>query len=458
MNTPTTLFKPGFLEFYRQSHFSDVTILTKNKCYRAHRLVLAFSSKFFASMLLSDFKETNTAMIDLCKISDPYNIFPEILKTIYSGKIDLTQQKVVPLLAMADALMIKILHDKCMEFISTSLNKSNALSFLMDAIELNQESIAQTCLKVLASSFLHICDHTDFARLDGAYFLQLVTHPRIAVKNEWKLYKVILNWCESNNIQPYAKADNKTSSLLMDLMKSVRFYYLTLEQLIQASVCPYVPHYLLVDPLLARLAALESPKISLPSKLLYEPRLSCGIRFEIEDVDKPKGIIYWLGTQEGTAPWANPASKGIVTIHASSIERGNPHNLVDVEPQELWTQDVPASWLSIDLGKFRVLPHAYMLRHGGNYRADSLRNWDFQGSVDGKSWVALKRHSNDSTLSAPFAVKTFSVDNVSTPYQCFRIIQTGHNSSTHNFLVLSGIELYGELWSAEALQNGRLDE
>jgi hypothetical protein len=31
-------------------------------------------------------------------------------------------------------------------------------------------------------------------------------------------------------------------------------------------------------------------------------------------------------------------------------------------------------------------------------------------------------------------------------FRHFRILQTGHNSSNHNFLVLSGIEIYGELY------------
>jgi hypothetical protein len=131
--------------------------------------------------------------------------------------------------------------------------------------------------------------------------------------------------------------------------------------------------------------------------------------------------------------------------------RGQPQFLVDETPQELWTGDVPASWLAMDLIHFKVLPRAYTLRHGGNYRADSLRNWDFQGSNDGKNWTTLRRHTGDETINGPFDVKTFSVDDCEKPFRLFRIIQTGHNSSGRNFLVLSGLELYGELWSLGAL-------
>jgi hypothetical protein len=55
-----------------------------------------------------------------------------------------------------------------------------------------------------------------------------------------------------------------------------------------------------------------------------------------------------------------------IRVSGSSIERGNPAELVSRQPSELWTKDVPASWFMIDLGKGRsVIPTHYTLRHGG---------------------------------------------------------------------------------------------
>lgn len=581
------LFRPGFLEYYRQGHFSDVTILTQTRTYKAHRMVLAFSSEFFEAMLLGEFQETQTSVIDLRDTFDPRDIFPEVLRMMYSGRVDITQSTAVPLLAMSDVLLISAIQNKCNEYIATHMNKKTALNFLLQATELHQERLAQQCIKVLACNFLHICDDTNFSGLDLEHFVKLICHPRLAVKNEWTLFTVIMRYLES--YQKKSKSNSKSkdeslelnsehqrrkeiessersesssdlfgsvssaaekiisnndtltsinsgfsdeeSELILALLKNVRFFFFTYDQLLQASQAPLVPKQLLVAPLLARLQQFESPKSPIPVDTQYAMRLSCGIQFEVSmpplapiatssslssisppvssgsttpssastqnpltlstsssstsstafsgnslsssatiplTKDKPiavnpippvlpqpeipQGIMHWLGTNEGTSAWSNPATVGIVAVHASSMERGHPHSLVDLKPQELWTHDVPASWLSVDLGRFRVLPHAYMLRHGGNYKADSLRNWDFQGSIDGKVWTVLKRHSHDSSLSSPFATNIFFLDKPATvPYQWFRIIQTGHNSSNHNFLVLSGLELFGELWDKDAL-------
>jgi hypothetical protein len=40
--------------------------------------------------------------------------------------------------------------------------------------------------------------------------------------------------------------------------------------------------------------------------------------------------------------------------------------------------------MMIDFGpKRKVIPTHYTLMHGGDYEADILRNWSFQGSNDG---------------------------------------------------------------------------
>jgi len=111
--------------------------------------------------------------------------------------------------------------------------------------------------------------------------------------------------------------------------------------------------------------------------------------------------------------------------------------------------DVPASWITINLGGSRsLIPNYYTLRHGGNSKADCLRNWTLQGSNDAKNWVLLIRHSSDSSLNGNFATCSWPILNCTQPYRFFRVLQTGRNSSNHNFLSLSGIEFYGDLYEA----------
>jgi len=178
--------------------------------------------------------------------------------------------------------------------------------------------------------------------------------------------------------------------------------------------------------------------------------MAVGIEFEYTSDFDDRGILYWIATNKGREPWTNAHLANRIKITASSIEKGNPGDLVSREPSELWTKDVPASWFSIDLGKTRVaIPTTYTLRHGGNYKADSLRTWDLQGSADGQNWTVLKRHTNDKSLNSNFASNSWTIPGVTKAYRYFRILQTGRNSNNHNFLVLSGFEIYGSLYESD---------
>ena len=68
-----------------------------------------------------------------------------------------------------------------------------------------------------------------------------------------------------------------------------------------------------------------------------------------------------------------------------------------------------------------------------------------KGSINGRDWTLLRRHANDTSLKDPFQSYTWPI-HTDTAYRRFRVLQTGHNSANHNFLLLSGIELYGDLY------------
>ena len=171
-----------------------------------------------------------------------------------------------------------------------------------------------------------------------------------------------------------------------------------------------VPRELLIEAMIGKLEAHEKGNINNSggkedisnNESKNNPRLqkreSQGITFEYPlyrkqtDTSLAKGILYWLATKGGRSEKENPHKTGRVTVSASSVEKGEPMELVGVgTPSELWTKDVPSSWFCLDFGSLRVRPTTYSLRHGGNYRGESLRTWDFQGSIDGENWVVLRR-------------------------------------------------------------------
>jgi hypothetical protein len=126
-----SLFQNGFRRFAKSGALSDLTLVhcpTQNtvNIYHVHRLILAYSSDFFRTLLSSDFKEKRQVTIQL-NFPDPSNVFPEILEFMYQGYLDISVENVVALLTQADHYLMPQLVTQCREFINKHLTRSNVM-------------------------------------------------------------------------------------------------------------------------------------------------------------------------------------------------------------------------------------------------------------------------------------------------------------------------------------------
>lgn len=163
------------------------------------------------------------------------------------------------------------------------------------------------------------------------------------------------------------------------------------------------------------------------------------------------GVIYTLGTNFNTTPFTNPASNNncSIIVTRSSQGHGHPLDLLDLRKGTLsCTKDEESSWWRIDLGEdYTLFVTHYSLRHGRDNGLSVIRNWNLEGSRDGRNWKILRRHENDRTLKDPFPyfTGTWAVEGKIEAMRFFRIRQTGKNSSGRYALCLSGFEIYGVL-------------
>jgi hypothetical protein len=443
----------GFQNFLSSGEFSDLVLVLKNDPkqepveYKVHKLILASNSDFFKQLLYNDFRETVSGRVEI-GFADPDGVFNDVLRFLYTGKVNITRHNAVALLASADHYLIESLKSVCLTFINEMIHRDNAFSVLQQAIRYRVSDVMEICVGVVARNFWRIDATHDFSEIPWSVFISVLEHPVLAIKEESTLFKCICKFI----------ADHKgkiSPEEITKMFDHVRFPWLSYDELVAAGENPYVPKEQLTTALLLRLGRHEqksSESLDISSERL-KPRKTFGVMFDYNEAKGKQqfhGIMWHIATAKGAEEWRNPHYTKRVCVSASSIEKGDFRELVGLTPSELWTKDVPASWFMVDLGPGRsVICTFYTLRHGGNYRADSLRNWDFQGyHVESQSWDVLRRHTDDSSLNGPYAMRTFPIESTKA-YRAFRVLQTGHNSSNHNYLVLSGIELYGELYETE---------
>jgi len=502
----SSLFANGFCKYLESKRYCDLTLRCEHTEFKVHRIILVHGSEFFSCLLLGTFKEKSQPVIEL-KYPDPYGVFPEVLRFMYGGQIHdtINNSNVIPLLAMSDHYLIKDLKQMCYQYVISNATRNNAFQMLEKAIEFQLQDLIDFYCNLIAKNFCYIKE-VDFSVLNFSIFSSILHHPFLAVKAEFDLYNCICNYIER-------RRNSLDERNIYELLETIRFRWMTFEQLQHCERNDLVPRNLLLEAIMARLRQYED--LERNTMLEHESsgnrrlqrRISCTTfeyKFDFDD----RGIVHYLCSR---AEMTNNLKMPAITVTSSSIEMGNVQTLLQKTPADLWTKDVPASWFALDFGRNRaVAPTHYTLRHGGNYRADSLRTWDLQGSKDGKTWTLLRRHTHDMSLTDKFATHTWTIDpntnttsNLNTTsstenisgssnmdngnvfgaiftssnsvhaneqrpsilqqqqqqqqqqqeqqltdnsYRYFRILQTGRNSSNHNFLVLSGIEFYGDLY------------
>ncbi len=219
-------FGNGFGQYLRDSTLADVTIVAPDgREHQAHMLLLSYHSEFFKRAFSADFKEKEERRVSLgfedpagalsCRpfvhkgaiitalgTSDAWlcvqqkraGVWPLLLEFFYTDEIVLTDETVLPLLAMSRELMVKSIEvrprsslcstregvpsrppaatpqqaaqrgscrvcraapvqEYCSDYAQNSLEASNAIQYLNQAVQFNCDSFRQSCVALVAEGF-----------------------------------------------------------------------------------------------------------------------------------------------------------------------------------------------------------------------------------------------------------------------------------------------------------------
>ena len=174
---------------------------------------------------------------------------------------------------------------------------------------------------------------------------------------------------------------------------------------------------------------------------------SSGVKLNYVSSGDENGLIYYLGTNKKTTNFTNPVTSGLISVFASSVfnSAGSPERITDRDPNTTFTSnDAGNSFVGVDLKNNSLVISAYTIRGNTGGRDNYLRSWRLEASNDNQNWEVLDLQTNNTTINeSTFYYK--AIANQSTAYRYFRIIQTGGNSASFNYLYVSELEFYGRL-------------
>ena len=144
--------------------YTDVTIVTEGKEFKAHKVVLATQSPFFETRLEKRWTEEAGSQIDMQDV--PAETMDMILTYMYTGKVENIEKMACELLPKAEEYQLEGLKAKCEEALSKTLTVETVIDILLMADTHNAKNLKQSCFAFIAKNIV-IVKTTQPWREDG---------------------------------------------------------------------------------------------------------------------------------------------------------------------------------------------------------------------------------------------------------------------------------------------------
>lgn len=147
-----------------EQKFSDLTVVSADKRkFHVHKGILATRSPVFETMLVRDGIEKDESIVNVDDIN--YDVLLEVMRFIYSGKVNDMEKILFELLAAAEKFNIEGLKLMCEETMAEKLDEKNAIEYLIKAEKNNAEFLKMKVLKFIAVNLQSVVKTPEFKSL-----------------------------------------------------------------------------------------------------------------------------------------------------------------------------------------------------------------------------------------------------------------------------------------------------
>ncbi|XP_064651883.1 kelch-like protein diablo [Lineus longissimus] len=217
----------GLERLHQDDLLCDLTLKAQETSVRVHKVVLVSNSDYFYTMLTGSFLETGKDVIELKGVSG--RSLETIVSFLYTGKLKLSKENIIEIIAGANHMQILEALDLCMRFIMENLRRSSYIRDLEIADFYSLEKLQDYICDVMAKEFRFYMTEcvTEYLELPVKYLLKIIAHDNLWIESEYNLFMHVTKWiCH----------DFKTrSQWLPQLMEKVRFPIMSLKEIHHAS-------------------------------------------------------------------------------------------------------------------------------------------------------------------------------------------------------------------------------
>ncbi|KAM9332264.1 kelch-like protein 40b [Pholidichthys leucotaenia] len=187
-----TLLQDGLYDLLENDKLVDCVLKIKDKEFPCHRLVLCACSSYFRSIFLSDQEESKKKEVVLEDVEP--GVMGLILKYLYTSKINVTEQNVQDIFAVANMYQIPSIFTVCVSFLQKRLTLSNCLAIFRLGLMLDCPRLAVSARNYACERFQLISRDDEFLQLHPSELAAILSNDNLNVETEEAVFEALMKW------------------------------------------------------------------------------------------------------------------------------------------------------------------------------------------------------------------------------------------------------------------------
>ncbi|XP_059418500.1 kelch-like protein 41a [Carassius carassius] len=212
----STLLQDGLKELLKENKFVDCILKVGDQCLPCHRLIMAACSPYFRELY---FTEDGVEKKDSSKEVVLENVDPTIMDMIvnylYSADIEITDENVQDVFAVANRFQIPSVFTACVNYLQNKLSLGNCLAIFRMGLVLNCPRLAIAARDFIAERFETLSKDEDFLEFNAPELFAIIGCDALNVEKEEVVFELLMKWVGKNK-------ENRAKAL-GDAFEHIRF-------------------------------------------------------------------------------------------------------------------------------------------------------------------------------------------------------------------------------------------
>ncbi|XP_029929795.1 kelch-like protein 41b [Myripristis murdjan] len=211
----STLLQDGLKELLNENKFVDCTLKVGDRSFPCHRLIMAACSPYFREIFFTeDGKEVEDTKEVVLDDVNPA-ILDMVVKYLYSAEIDLTDDNVQDIFAVANRFQIPSVFTVCVNYLQKKLSLGNCLAIFRMGLVLNCPRLAVAARNYIADRFEFLYKGDEFLQLAPHELFAIIGGDALNVEREELVFEAVMGWVRHEK--------EKRVKVLKDAFNCVRF-------------------------------------------------------------------------------------------------------------------------------------------------------------------------------------------------------------------------------------------